>query len=158
MFYLLQDDYLCVCVLICIYTYIYICIHIHSVWSRLIVRIIYCPDVIYNILPIYLDLEEFDPHNEKLRYGIWTNFGPNSWNWPTKYRPHHITTRLDADSVRKKKFGDPQVKRNQIMASVAWSPNKNMAQPEFTKKCCDSWWLLGMIPWHQPVPNSSSFH
>ena len=21
-----------------------------------------------------------------------------------------------------------------------------MAQPEFTKKCCDSWWLLGMIP------------
>ena len=42
--------------------------------------------------------------------------------------------------------------------SVAWSPNKNMAQPEFTKKCCDSWWLLGMIPWHQPVPNSSSFH
>ena len=28
-------------------------------------RIIYCPDVIYNILPIYLDLEEFDPEQRK---------------------------------------------------------------------------------------------
>jgi hypothetical protein len=28
-------------------------------------------------------------HNEKLWYWIWTNFGQNSWNLPTKYRPHH---------------------------------------------------------------------
>ena len=88
--------------------YIHIYIFIHSGVDRLWGLIyIYIAQMWYTIFFQYiLTWKSLIQNNEKLRYWIWTNFGPNSWNLPTKYRPH-MATPLDADSVRKNFRGSP---------------------------------------------------
>ena len=98
-------------------------------------------------------------NNEKLRYWIWTNFGQNSWNLPTKYRPHHQSPHVWMPILCAKKIRGSPSETDSIKSFCSMIPQQEYGSTRIHQKML--WFMVATGDdsiQHQPVPNSSSFH